>query len=101
MEWDLTEEQSRVSLGQIFDHMTVPVDHDKKIIGLLPGSSETEYPASETPHQASTFMNQFMEVKGDLPLGEFRALGWVHSSDKYWWSRMVGFILGDLKDELQ
>ena len=41
-----------------------------------------------------------MDVKGDFPKGEFQALGWVHSSDKYWWSKMVGFVLEDLKDEL-
>ena len=69
-------------------------------MSLLSGSLEVEYPAGETPHQASMFINQFMNVKGDFPLGEFRALGWVHSSDKYWWSKMVGFILEDLKDEL-
>jgi len=46
------------------------------------------------------FINQFMDVKGDFPKSKFRALGWVHSSDKYWWSKMVGFVLEDLKDEL-
>ena len=61
---------------------------------------EREYPVGETPHQASIFINQFMDVKGDFPKGEFQALGWVHSSDKYWWSKMVGFVLEDLKDEL-
>ena len=46
------------------------------------------------------FINQFMDMKGDFPIGEFRALGWVHSSDKYWCSKLVGFILEDLRDEL-
>ena len=100
MEWDLTEEQSEVSLKQIFHHMAVPVDHDKNVVGLLPSSSEAEYPVGETPHLASMFINQFMDVKSDFPPGEFRALRWVHSSDKYWWSKMVGFVLEDLKDEL-
>ena len=58
-----------------------------------------EYPEGETLHQAIVFINQFMAVKG-FPKGEFRALEWVHFLDKYWWSRMVGFILEDLKDEL-
>jgi len=100
IEWDLTEEQSKASLGQIYQHTIVPVDHDKNVVGLLPCSLEVEYPTGETPHQASMFINQFMDVKGDFPLGEFRALGWVHSSDKYWWSKMVGFVLEDLTDEL-
>jgi len=46
------------------------------------------------------FINQFMDVKGDFPPGEFRALGWVNSSDKYWWSKIAGFVLEDLKDKL-
>jgi len=43
----------------------------------------TEYPVGETPDQAYIFINQFMDIKGDFPKGEFLALGWVHSSDKY------------------
>jgi len=38
-------------------------------------------------------------MKGDFP-PEFRAIGWVHSTDKTWWGRMVGFVLTDLKDLL-
>jgi len=90
MEWDLTEEQSEASLGEICQHMTVPVDHDKNVVRLLSGSLEVEYLAGETPHQASMFISQFMDVKGDFPPGEFRALGWVHSSISIgglgWWA---------------
>jgi len=46
------------------------------------------------------FINQFMTAKGDFPKGEIQALGWVHSSNKYWWSRMVSFVLEDLREEL-
>ena len=100
MEWDLIEDQSRVSLERISHYTIVPTGHDRNVIGLLPGLLKAEYLVGETPHQAAMFINQFMVVKGDFPKGEFQALGWVHSSDKYWWSRMVGFVLEDLKDEL-
>jgi len=100
MELDLTEEHSEVSLGQIFHHTAVSVDHDKNVIRLLSGSLEVEYPAGETLHQALMFINQFMDVKGDFPPLVFRALELVHSFDKYWWSKMVSFILENLKDEL-
>ena len=46
------------------------------------------------------FINQFITVKGDFPKGKLWSQGWVHSSDKYWWLRMVGFILEDLREEL-
>jgi len=100
IEWDLTEEKSGVSLGWISHHTTVPLGYDRNVVGQLPSSLKTEYPIGETPHQATMFINQFMTVKGDFPKGEFRALGWVHSSDKYWWSRIVGFVFEDLKDKL-
>jgi len=47
------------------------MDYDKNIVRLLLGSFEVEYPTDETPHQASMFINQFMDVKGDFPPGEF------------------------------
>jgi len=41
-----------------------------------------------------------MEAKGDFLKSEFWALGWVHSTDKTWWARMVGFILEELREPL-
>jgi len=43
MEWDLTENQSEVSIRQILHHMAVPVDHDKNVVELLSGSLEAKY----------------------------------------------------------
>ena len=51
----------------------------------------------ETPQQVTTFINQFMVVKGDFPKSEFRVLEWIHSFEKSWWSRMVSFVLDELK----
>jgi len=67
MKWDLTKEQSEVSLGQIFHHTAVPVDHDKNVVGLLLDSLEVEHPVGQTPGQVSMFINQFMDVEGDFP----------------------------------
>ena len=41
-----------------------------------------------------------MEAEGDYPVG-FRPPGWVHSTENYWWGRMVGFVLTDLRDLLK
>ena len=59
-----------------------------------------EYPIGETPQLAATFINQFLNVRGDFPT-DFHLLGWVHSSDKSWWGKMVGFVLTELKDMLK
>ena len=85
---------------QISYHTAVPTGHDRNVVGLLPSSLKAEYPIGETLHQAAMFINQFMAVKGDFPKGEFRALGWVQSSNKYWWSRMMAIVLEDFKEEL-
>jgi len=31
-------------------------------------------------------------------LTDFRPFGWVHSTDRSWWVRMVGFVLTELGD---
>jgi len=49
---------------------------------------------------AATFINQFLKVRGDFPV-DFRPLGWVHSTDKSWWGRMVEFVLIKLGALLQ
>jgi len=48
---------------------------------------------------ATIFNNQFLKVRGDFP-ADFRPPGWVYSTDKSWWSRMVGFVLTELGDLL-
>ena len=59
-----------------------PDRHGRNVVGLLLGSLKAEYPIGETSHQAATFINQFIAVKGDFLKGKLRALGWVHSSNK-------------------
>jgi len=70
-------------------------DHEKDVFGLFSGLVRPEYPKGETPQLGATFINQFLKVKDDFPL-DFRPLGWVHSTDKSWWGRMVGFVLVEL-----
>ena len=93
IDWNLTRLQSGISIGRIFNYSTFPVGHSRDVIGLLSGSMRQEYPKGETPKQANTFISKFMEAKGDFPKSEFQALGWVHTSDKGCWARMVGFVL--------
>jgi len=38
-------------------------------------------------------------VRGDFSL-EFRAFGWIYSTNKTWWDRMVGFALAEFEDLL-
>jgi len=100
MEWDLSKSISVMSLGKVGVNEAYPAGHGRDIFGLHPGLISAEYPTGETPQLAATFINQFLKVRGDFPT-DFRPLGWVHSSDKSWWGKMVGFVLTELGDLLK
>ena len=61
---------------------------------------QAEYPKGETPQLVTTFINQFLKVRDDFPT-DFHPLGWVYSTNKSWWGRMVGFVLAELGDLLK
>ena len=65
------------------------------MLGLQPGLVRTEYPMGENSQLGATFIQQFLEMGGDFP-SEFHTTGWIHSTDKHWWCRMVGFVLAEL-----
>ena len=86
-----------VSFGWISHHTTIPVGHDRNVVGLLPGSLKVEYPICETLHQATMFINQFIVVKrvisrkansghwdGFIHLTNISGQGWWASFLKTW-----------------
>jgi len=100
MNWDLSRFVSGVSLGRLSAKEVYSAGHGKDVFGLFPGLVNPKYPKGETPQLSATFNNQFLKVKGDFPV-DFRPLGWVHSTDKSWWGRMVRFVLVELEALLQ
>ena len=76
--------QSGVSLRKLGNNVAFPAGHGRDVVELHLGLMRMEYPTGETPQQAATFINQFMVVKVDFLKSEFRALGWIHSSEKSW-----------------
>ena len=98
MEWDLSKSISGVSLGKLGANEAYSAGHGKDVFGLHPRLVRAEYPIGETPQLATTFINQFLKVRGDFPT-DFP--GWVHSTDKSWWGRMVSFVLTELGDLLK
>jgi len=100
MEWDLSRFVSDVSLSRLGAKEVYSAGHRKDDFSLFPGLVRPEYPKGETPHLGATFINQFLKVRGDFPI-DFRPLGWVHSTNKSWWGRMVGFVLVELGALLQ
>ena len=87
-------------LGKLGANEAYPVGHGKDVFGLYPGLVRVKYPIGEAPKLATTFINQFLKVRGDF-LTDFLLLRWVHSTDKSWWGKMVGFILTELQDLLK
>jgi len=92
MEWDFSKSISDMALGKLGANEAYPTGHEKDVFELYPRLVRAEYPTGETPHLATTFINQFLKVRGDFPT-DFRPLGWVHSTDKSWWGRMLALFL--------
>jgi len=76
-----------VSLGKLGAKEAYHAGYGKDVFDLYPESVRTEYLKGETPQLATTFINQFLKVRGDFPI-YFHPIGWVHSTDKSWWGRM-------------
>jgi len=100
MVWDLSKCISGMSHDKLGANEAYPAGHGKDVFGLYSRLVRAEYPTGETPPLATTFINQFLKVRGDF-FTDFRPLGWVHSTDKSWWGRMVGFVLTELGDLLK
>ena len=64
MDWDLIKSLSGVSLGKIGNNIVYPASHGREMTGLQPGLVRVEYLTRETPQQAATFLNWFLDVKG-------------------------------------
>ena len=92
MEWDLSKSISNVSLDKFGANEAYSAGHRKDVFGLYPGLVRAKYPTGETPQLATTLINQFLKMRGDFPT-DFRPLGWVHSTDKSWWGRMLALFL--------
>jgi len=101
MKWDVSRYVPEITLGDLGAKKVYRHDsHDRAVLGLFPGSLKTELPVGEIPKLGTTFLNAFMKAEGDFPV-EFRSPGWVHSTEKYWWGRMVSFVLAHLGDLLE
>ena len=66
---------------------------------LQPGLVRAEYPTGETPQLATTFIRQFLDVRGDFP-PEFHAITGFTLLKKRGGARMVGFSLTEFEDLL-
>ena len=53
-----------------------------------------------TPVMVRTFHNYFVKAKGNYLARVYRALEWIHSSKKQWWSQITNYMLAQFKVEL-
>ena len=74
MEWNLSKSTSGVSLSKLGVKESYHAGHGKDVFGLYPGLVRAEYPIGETLQLATTFINQFLKVKGDF-FTDFHPLG--------------------------
>ena len=55
-----------MSLDKLGAKEAYPAGHGKDVFGLYPELVRAEYPKGETPQLATTFINQFLKVRGDF-----------------------------------
>ena len=68
--------------------------------GLRPGLFEKKELVQEMPRPANIFIRQFLATQGEFSTQTFRSPGWICSGEGGWWTRMVDFVLEELKDSL-
>ena len=66
-DWEMAYSLSGISLGKIGANAAYPASHGREVIRLQSGLVKAEYLTGETPQRASTFINQFIDVKGNFP----------------------------------
>ena len=84
MDWELVKPISRVSLGKIGAPEAFTIGHGRDVLGLHPGLVRAEYLIGETPQLATTFIRQFLDVRGDFT----RIL--CHWMEPFYQKNMVG-----------
>jgi len=74
MEWNLSQSISSVFISKLDAKEAYPTGHEKDVFSLYPRLVRAEYPIGETPQLATTFINQFLKVRGDFP-ADFPPIG--------------------------
>ncbi|ONK56859.1 uncharacterized protein A4U43_C10F13860 [Asparagus officinalis] len=100
MSWRLTEEHESVHCGYI-THQAFPGSSRSHITGLRPGVLGLDAPPrNEFLATASTLRNRLAALGREMPATRHRIYGWVHSLDKFWWTRMTTYVLSRWGEEL-
>ena len=81
MDWDLSRFVSGVSLGRLGAKEIHSTGYGKEVFGLFSGLVRSEYPRGETPKLGTTFINQFMKVRGVFPSTFVRSGGFILPTD--------------------
>ncbi|ONK69409.1 uncharacterized protein A4U43_C05F22560 [Asparagus officinalis] len=102
MPWVLTEEHDCVHCGYV-THGAIPGSSDRnRIIGLHPGVlGLNDPPRGEVFTVANTVKNRLVNLGREMSVTGHRCFGWVHSSDKVWWTRLSHYILNRFEVELK
>ena len=95
--FDIVKEKENVSLG--FGRRA-RTQIGGQLKGLRPGLFEKKELVQEMPRPANIFIRQFLATQGEFSTQTFRSPGWICSGEGGWWTRMVDFVLEELKESL-
>ncbi|ONK60413.1 uncharacterized protein A4U43_C08F18170 [Asparagus officinalis] len=94
MSWDLMEERERDHCGYITHQSSPGSSNRNRVTGLYPDVlGLNDPPRGELCIVANTLKNRLARLGREMPATNHRCYGWVHSSDKLWWSRLTGYVL--------
>ncbi|ONK56835.1 uncharacterized protein A4U43_C10F13590 [Asparagus officinalis] len=101
MSWRLTEEHERIHYSYI-TRGTVGSSNRNQITGLHPGiTGLNDPPKGEIFTVANTVKNRLAALGREMPATGHRCYGWVHSSDRLWWTRLSHYILDRFGEDLK
>lgn len=101
MEWCFTKDRDGIPVGNFGCQDPYQNGLDRYLTNLLSERVAKDFPLSKSPKLASTFLNDFLKFKGHYPANNFRTPGWVYSTDRMRWSRMISFMLTNFKATLK
>jgi len=71
------------------------------VLGLHLGNIGKDVSVGENLAMAQTFLNKFVKADGNHPVTDFKTPGWVHFTNKQWWSNLTLYILEYFNDDLK
>jgi len=100
MTWSVNLGTESVHVGILTSHGFSRCGPLRGILGLNPGNVSRDVPMGENQGKILTFLNQFINARGNYPAIDFRTPGRVSIFKQQWWSSLILYVLEVSADDL-